>query len=141
MVAVNKPPQPPRNWLWRVARVLLVSAIGAAVCLYAGALVIEWRNERTMAAKMKGFDERALGSRAPSPETFAPHRMLERQPVVSEYKIVDRSEAGEFLEPDEYVLGVEIDGQARAYPINVMNGPAREIFNDELGGAAIAATW
>lgn len=42
---------------------------------------------------------------------------------------------------EELVLGVEINGQARAYPINMLTGPRREIINDELGGSSIAATW
>ena len=42
---------------------------------------------------------------------------------------------------NELVLGVVIGHQARAYPINMLTGPSREIFNDELGGQAIAATW
>ena len=42
---------------------------------------------------------------------------------------------------DELVLGVVIDGKARAYPINMLTGPTREIINDELSDVAIAATW
>ena len=42
---------------------------------------------------------------------------------------------------NELVIGVEIDGQARAYPINQLTGPSREIINDVLAGTAIAATW
>jgi hypothetical protein len=39
------------------------------------------------------------------------------------------------------VLGVSIGDQSRAYPINMLTGPRREIINDELAGHAIAATW
>jgi hypothetical protein len=42
---------------------------------------------------------------------------------------------------EELVLGVEIGGQARAYPINQLFWPQREVFNDTLGGRPIAATW
>jgi hypothetical protein len=41
----------------------------------------------------------------------------------------------------ELVLGLTLGGAARAYPINMLTGPQREIVNDELGGRAIAATW
>ena len=41
----------------------------------------------------------------------------------------------------ELVIGVTINGESRAYPINQLTGPHREIINDELGGVAIAATW
>ncbi len=45
------------------------------------------------------------------------------------------------LRDNELVLGVEVNGEARAYPINMLTGPSREILNDVLGGQAIAATW
>jgi len=42
---------------------------------------------------------------------------------------------------NELVLGLELNGEARAYPINMLTGPSREIINDTLGGIPIAATW
>ena len=43
------------------------------------------------------------------------------------------------LADDQLVLGVAIDGQAKAYPIAVLNG--REMVNDELANIPILATW
>jgi hypothetical protein len=40
---------------------------------------------------------------------------------------------------DALVLGVEIEGEAHAYPINVLN--FREIVIDEVGGTPIIASW
>jgi hypothetical protein len=54
---------------------------------------------------------------------------------------VTAAEADKELQPDELVLGVEVNGEARAYPINMLSGPQREIINDNLGGLPIAATW
>ncbi len=45
------------------------------------------------------------------------------------------------IQDDELVVGVVVNGVARAYPINQLTGPRREIINDVLGGRAIAATW
>ncbi len=45
------------------------------------------------------------------------------------------------IDDNELVIGVEVNGEARAYSINQLTGPSREIINDELGGTAIAATW
>lgn len=45
------------------------------------------------------------------------------------------------LRNQELVLGVTVGGEARAYPINMLTNPTREIINDHLGGQAIAATW
>jgi hypothetical protein len=39
------------------------------------------------------------------------------------------------------VLGVTIGKASRAYPINMLTNPTREIINDKLGGKNIAATW
>ena len=40
---------------------------------------------------------------------------------------------------DALVLGVEINGDARAYPISVLNW--REMVLDRVGGVPILATW
>ena len=45
------------------------------------------------------------------------------------------------IHDDDLVLGVVISHESRAYPLSMLNGPNREIFNDELGGLPIAATW
>jgi hypothetical protein len=42
---------------------------------------------------------------------------------------------------EDFVLGVEINGQARAYPLNMLNSPRRHVLNDSLGGRPIAVTW
>ena len=42
---------------------------------------------------------------------------------------------------EDMIMGIVIGGEARAYPVNYMNGPFNEIVNDELGGAAIAPSW
>ncbi len=40
---------------------------------------------------------------------------------------------------DADVIGVEIDGDARAYPVGFLTG--REIVNDEVGGDPILVSW
>ena len=40
---------------------------------------------------------------------------------------------------DELVIGVEIDGDARAYSIPYLSG--HEIVNDTVAGRKIAVTW
>lgn len=49
----------------------------------------------------------------------------------------DRAELGD----DDMVMGVVINGEARAYPVNYMNGPTNEVVNDILGGTPIAPSW
>ncbi len=43
------------------------------------------------------------------------------------------------VQADELVLGIEINGRAKAYPITVL--ASREMVNDELSGVPILATW
>lgn len=43
------------------------------------------------------------------------------------------------LDPDEHVLGVEIGGEACAYPIGALGNS--ELVNDTCGGVPIAASW
>lgn len=62
-------------------------------------------------------------------------------PPLTRVPAVSAEAAARKLDPKELVLGVVVGKQARAYPINMLNGPSREIVNDELDGRAIAATW
>lgn len=43
------------------------------------------------------------------------------------------------LKDDELVMGVAIDGQAKAYPVTVLQ--FREMVDDELAGWPILVTW
>lgn len=43
------------------------------------------------------------------------------------------------IEDDSYVLGVVIDGQARAYSLNLLN--RHEVVNDKIGDVAYAVVW
>lgn len=43
------------------------------------------------------------------------------------------------MDPSVRVMGLEINGESRAYPIPFMS--EHEIVNDEVGGRLVAATW
>jgi Flp pilus assembly protein TadD len=45
------------------------------------------------------------------------------------------------LADSDLVIGVVIDGRARAYPVNQLFGPANEAVNDVLAGVPVVATW
>ena len=60
-------------------------------------------------------------------------------PAIDEPEFVTGDAADRQMKADEPVLGVVIDGQARAYSLWHLD--AHEIVNDELAGTAIAATW
>ena len=43
------------------------------------------------------------------------------------------------IKPSSWVLGVVIDGQARAYSLNLLN--VHEVVNDSIGDTNYAAVW
>ena len=45
----------------------------------------------------------------------------------------------DYLEDDERVIGVSINGEHRAYPLRIVN--AHELVNDALGGEPLSLTW
>ncbi len=47
--------------------------------------------------------------------------------------------AADFMDAAESVLGVVVGGEARAYPLALLDW--HEVVNDDLGGRSIAATW
>ncbi|HFE67519.1 MAG TPA: DUF3179 domain-containing protein [Chloroflexi bacterium] len=60
-------------------------------------------------------------------------------PAIDNPRFLSAAAADEFYDPDELIIGVELDGDARAYSIPLLSG--REIVNDTVGGRKIAVTW
>ncbi|MGH2955973.1 MAG: DUF3179 domain-containing protein [Solirubrobacterales bacterium] len=60
-------------------------------------------------------------------------------PSIDEPKFVSVEEADRFLAPREPVAVIELDGTARAYPIQILVW--HEIVNDEVAGRPIAVTY
>jgi hypothetical protein len=76
----------------------------------------------------------------PSVDNYSPRTVLPLpMRALTNPKIRNAAEAK--IADNELVIGVEVGGEARAYPINQLTGPSREIINDQLAGIAIAATW
>ena len=59
-------------------------------------------------------------------------------PDLRDPETTSAEEAG-YLEPDDRVFGVSINGENRAYPLRIVN--AHEMVNDVLGGEPIALVW
>jgi len=76
------------------------------------------------------------------PRTVIPNRFpaIKDAAVVTAASIVEGT-SDLRLDDSELVLGIEIGGHARAYPINMLTGPQREIINDVVGDVPLAATW
>ena len=119
--------------------VVILAAGGGA---YLISWIVDYRKRQAAIAEMLEMERHLLGpDNPPSPESFYPVEVTDRPPIVKGFQIVSAKQAAGKVKDNELVLAVEINGQARAYPLNVMTGAEREVFNDTLGGRAIAATW
>ena len=59
-------------------------------------------------------------------------------PSLDDPPFVSAADAG-YLEPDELVFGVSINGDSRAYPLRIMNW--HEMANDTVGGVPVALAY
>lgn len=84
----------------------------------------------------------ALQTTSAMADDFKPRTVIRRPfSTITKFPILKAKEADNKIGGAELVLGVVVNKQARAYPINMLTGPQREILNDTLGAKAIAATW
>lgn len=60
-------------------------------------------------------------------------------PSIDNPKFISVQEASKFLEDSELVLGLNINGDIRAYPLQILVW--HEIVNDEVGGVPVAVTY
>lgn len=119
---------PTRRWKrWSRSVLILAAAVAVAVLVTVGLTVF------TLPNGWFADDAGGWAVRDQSFSTvFAPTAVLPGfQPrAITEFPV----------SPDELVIGVEVGGRARAYPVNMLTGPDREILNYEVGGTALAAT-
>lgn len=76
-----------------------------------------------------------ISMRARSPQRNAPCEPLLDIPVIS------AQDAGTEVRDACFVVGVEINGECRAYPLNMLSRPDHHVLDDTLGGQPIAVTW
>jgi hypothetical protein len=60
-------------------------------------------------------------------------------PAIDNPQFLSVAEAQRFYDADELVIGVEFNGEARAYSVPFLSN--HEIVNDTVGGEKIAVTW
>ena len=115
------------KWMIGVGVVVLLAYAGVHLSLQA---------ERRPRAARQDFVRQSF-----DPNDFQPHQVVDPFPAIVNPRHLPADEVNGKLQPNELVLGIELDGVTRAYPINMLTGPTREIFNDQLGEHSIAATW
>jgi len=59
-------------------------------------------------------------------------------PALLKPEFVEAGE-GRFLNPEDEVIGVQLDGKAKAYPIKILNW--HEVVNDTIEGAPVVVTF
>ncbi|MBI2150016.1 MAG: DUF3179 domain-containing protein [Acidobacteria bacterium] len=117
-----------------IARKLLVLVISAGI---AGVMPLDaQRGERGRGGFGAGPPQGPIDI-----SEFKPVKLMEPLKPIINAPMIPAKDVKDQVRPEELVLGVEIGGQARAYPLNMLTGPEREIINDMVGGRAIAATW
>jgi hypothetical protein len=84
----------------------------------------------------------ALGAEPPKSDPALPDDFIQlmprgKIPAIDEPQFVTAAEAD--IEDDAWVLGVEINGQAKAYSLNLLN--RHEVVNDRFGDRPVAAVW
>ena len=69
------------------------------------------------------------------------HTLLPKDaiPSIDAPKFAKAKDADKFMRPDEMVIGVNIEGDKRAYSIPLLS--SHEIVNDIVGGRSVAVTW
>lgn len=77
----------------------------------------------------------------PTPQDLQPVTILPRDaiPAIDNPQFYGTESAIREYEPDEDVIGVALDGQAKAYSVGLLS--RHEIVNDMLAGRPIAVTW
>ncbi len=60
-------------------------------------------------------------------------------PAILDPQFISAAEGAEQMVGSERVLGVSINGDHRAYPLNLLS--RHEIVNDQVGGVPVAVTW
>ena len=66
-------------------------------------------------------------------------QLLPRDAIAPVYNALFMPAESATLPPDELVIGVEINGESKAYPVSPLN--FREMVNDTLGGIPILVSW
>jgi|SRR5579884_463087 hypothetical protein len=60
-------------------------------------------------------------------------------PALNFPAFVPAEAADRLLRPSDFVLGIAMDGQAKAYPVRILNW--HELVNDDIAGHPVLVSW
>jgi hypothetical protein len=109
--------------------VLIIGAVVSSVIFLRTTELVEARDQPSLVPPPPEVDLRAIADLLP-PDSIQ---------SIDEPQFETISESEPFMDPDERVIGLVINGEARAYPINILS--SHEIVNDIVGGEPVAVTW
>ena len=70
----------------------------------------------------------------------SPPRAVPTRPLV-DIPVMTVEAAGLEVRDECFVVGVELNGKSRTYPLNMLSKPEHHVLDDTLGGLPIAVTW
>jgi len=122
---------------------LIIAILGFAL---AGAIIIHRQRfpsdlDDIATARQAAVDQARKNSNTDKSGYYPRTVILRPFRAIQDAKFIAADKVTKQVTDQELVLGLVINGEAKAYPINMLCGPSREIINDTLGGKAIAATW
>ena len=91
------------------------------------------------AAPDPGSGMPAVSSREVVMDTSQFRQLLPRDAIAPIYDAQFISAESASLPPEELVIGVEINGESKAYPVGPLN--FREMVNDTVGGVPVLVSW
>jgi hypothetical protein len=97
-----------------------------------------------MMMRQLGFDSRLVSVASMNMDEVREYRIVTVLPrdgirAIMDPEFVFAAEAEEWMVSSEQVIGLDINGEVKAYPINILS--RHEIVNDVVGGKAVAITW
>ena|SRR2546425_9610605 len=112
----------------------------AAGVLGAVVIVAVAGSQRSIQQRPSGTDLKTGGPafdpiRADEIQTILPEDAI---PALVRPSYLDAAQAAD-IRPEEFVIGVAINGDARAYPLVTLS--SHEIVDDDIGGQHLAVTW
>lgn len=128
------------------SQLTVVSLLIGALIMVAVLVWTNYLNEMKLIAHVEGYGERMLDGELPAWGFDLDPLGVERQqikkslngkdikPALSNIPILDAPREG-YPNPDELVIGVEVNGEARAYPLSIIVWHG--CINDTLGGEPI----
>ena len=97
-----------------------------------------------MMMRQLGFDSRLVSVASMNTDEVREYRIVTVLPrdgirAITDPEFVQAAEAEKWMVSREQVIGLDIEGEVKAYPINMLS--RHEIVNDVVGGKAVAITW